>query len=400
MKRLLITSLFLVGCFTLIFAQTNDEFRELQKKQRDMLLKIEETTQLLAEVENSIESSLQYLKLLNQKVSLRKEYIAGINKEVEEIDREIEGIKNTIETQSGTLEKERQLYAKVVQGMQKNRYFQNKLLFVFSAESLAQSYRRFEYLKQIYNWQKTQLKAIKSKQDELGLKQKGLESKRAEKLALLTTQQKQDIKLFEEEKEQQELIEELKAEKVVLMSELKKQQGQESKLNELIEAVISGSSAAVTSANSGANGSVDQSKTAKKIENSKGKLPMPVPGNYLISGRFGEKQFAELDEKATVNSGVDIQALSGINANAVFDGEVSAIFNSEGYHTSVVIRHGDYVTVYANLADVHVKKGESVLAGQAVGTIYRDSAQGNVATLHFQIRKGKLRLNPEEWLRK
>jgi septal ring factor EnvC (AmiA/AmiB activator) len=144
----------------------------------------------------------------------------------------------------------------------------------------------------------------------------------------------------------------------------------------------------------------EEQTLSSKFEQNKGRLPFPVSGKYLITGRFGEQQYEELKQQTVTNGGINIQAMSNNDVKSVFGGEVSAVFAMAGYQNTVIIRHGEYLTVYSNLSSVFVKKGDQVTAGQSVGKIYTDSDAGNTSVLYFQIRKGKTKLNPEAWLRR
>lgn len=406
-KQILFILFFTVGSFSL-FGQ--DTSRELQNRQRDMLLQIEETSKQLDEANKNVSASLQQLALLNQKVVLRKQYIAGVNNEIADIEDEIYMVQEDIKDQVDDLNKEKERYALVLRGMQKNSYYKNKLLFILSAKSLTQSYRRFEYLKEIYVWQKKQLERIKRSQDELLSKEKNLEAKRSEKLSLLSVQQAEDMKLFEEEKKQQAIVDDLKQRQGVLQAELSKQKEQALELNRLIEGVITVDAESSAKNQEGEDRASGENKgdyamtsseqsLSSKFENNKGRLPYPVSGKYLITGKYGEQQYEELKQNTITNSGINIQALTNNDVKAVFEGDVSAVFALSGYHNSVIIRHGDYLTVYANLSSVFVKKGDKVSAGQTIGKIYTDRDAGNISTLYFQIRKGKTKLNPEVWLK-
>ena len=132
----------------------------------------------------------------------------------------------------------------------------------------------------------------------------------------------------------------------------------------------------------------------------KGKLPFPVTGKYTIVKRFGRQKHPTLPHVETTNSGIDLATGAGADVRCVFDGEVSAVFRPDGYNTVVVIRHGSYMTVYANLGTLSVSSGDKVKAGQTIGTVYADPNDDNRSVLHFEIRNQRQKENPELWLRK
>ena len=136
------------------------------------------------------------------------------------------------------------------------------------------------------------------------------------------------------------------------------------------------------------------------FESNRGKLPFPVKGNSTIVKKFGRQKHPRLPKVETNNPGIDIEASKGATVHAVFDGEVSQIFKLAGYNNVIVLRHGDYVTVYANIATLDVKKGDHVKTGQQLGKLYVDHADGDRSILHFELRREKEKKDPEMWLRR
>ena len=134
------------------------------------------------------------------------------------------------------------------------------------------------------------------------------------------------------------------------------------------------------------------------FEKNKGKLPFPLSGSYKIVAHFGRQKHPELRYVQTENSGIDIVTTPGTKARAVFNGVVSRIFVTPGYNSTIIVRHGNYLTIYANLSEVYVRAGEKVSTGQNLGKIYSDSQDGNRTILTFQLWKERKKLNPELWL--
>ena len=130
----------------------------------------------------------------------------------------------------------------------------------------------------------------------------------------------------------------------------------------------------------------------------KGRLPYPVTGRHTVVATFGEQQHQELKYVRTNNSGIDIQTSPGADARAVFNGTVTRVFTLPGYNNSIIVRHGNYLTVYSNLSQVYVKAGDQVSTRQALGRIFTDTDDGNATILHFQLWKEKQKQNPLPWL--
>lgn len=130
----------------------------------------------------------------------------------------------------------------------------------------------------------------------------------------------------------------------------------------------------------------------------RGNLPSPVKGNYSIVKRFGRQKHPDLKYVETNNPGIDIETAPNAAAVAVADGYVSDIFRLPGYNNIIMVRHGNFLTVYANLGTISVKKGDRVRRGSVLGTVYSDPEDGGRSILHFEIRNEKVKENPEVWL--
>ena len=157
---------------------------------------------------------------------------------------------------------------------------------------------------------------------------------------------------------------------------------------------------APTAAGASGVASDNLSVDGKDFGSCKGKLPFPVSGKYTIVKRFGRHKHPTLPHVETTNSGIDMATAAGASVRTVFDGEVSAVFRPDGYNNVVVIRHGRYMTVYANLGSLSVSTGQKVKAGQSIGTVYTDPNDNNRSVLHFEIRNQRQKEDPELWLRR
>lgn len=328
--------------------------------------------------------------------------------------------------------------------MYKRRSSQDKLLFILSADNFAQSLRRMRYLREYADWQKKQASEIIDKQKEIADKQKELEKTRSEKNALLGAREDESRKLQTEESSQKEEVQQLNKKQKQLQADLKKKKKQADALNRQIEkqiaeeiaraeaeakaareraaraernrlarekAAASGKKVPDTARETeqvreervaDTKGGYAMTKAEKRLSDdfagNKGRLPYPVSGRHTIVAAFGEQQHQELKYVRTNNSGIDIQTAPGADARAVFNGEVTRVFVVPGYNNSVIIRHGNYLTVYSNLSQVYVKAGDKVSTRQAIGKIFTDTEYGNATILHFQLWKEKTKLNPAPWL--
>lgn len=422
------------------YAQKSSAVRKLEQQRKEALADIEQTNQLLQETSKSAKSSLNRLNLIAKQILSRKKVISLLNQELDEIEKELMAIQGEIRRLKSQLGEKQTNYGKSMRGLYKRHSAQDKLLFVLSAENFSQSLRRIRYLREYADWQKRQANEIVAKQKEIDLKRQEMEKTRAEKRTLLGTRQEESKKLQSEEAAQKEEVQQLNKKQKDLKAALRKKQKQAEALNRQIEKQIAEEIARAEAearaarekaerearAQAVKNKAKELSNAAKSNEpireervaatkggyamtkaerqlsdnfgNNRGKLPYPVTGRYTVVATFGEQQHSELKYVRTSNSGIDIQTTPGADARAVFNGVVTRVFVVPGYNNSVIVRHGNYLTVYSNLSQVYVKAGDVVSTRQALGKIYADPEEGQATILHFQLWKEKTKLNPLPWL--
>jgi septal ring factor EnvC (AmiA/AmiB activator) len=306
------------------------------------------------------------------------------------------------------------------------RTTQYKMLLILSAEDLSQSYRRMRYLREYSDWQKEEAVRIVKKQNEIIRRKVQLEKSRKDKQQLLAQREDENKKLENEENLQQREVREINKRQKDLQRQLQQQRKEAEALDSQIENFIAedvrasekntaSSPKPAEKASSGATASKPSEPTpsvkgnyvmneseatlSKDFATNKGILPYPLTGNYKIVSRFGEHQHQELSHVRTSNNGVDIQTTAGSEARAIFKGVITRVFVMPGYNNNVIVRHGNYLTVYSNLSQVYVKAGDVVATRQTIGKIYTDTEKGNETVLHFEIWKERAKLNPETWVK-
>lgn len=416
---LLVVLLWSVG----MVAQKSEEVRRLEAQRQKTLEEIERTSRLLGETTKSAKSSLERLNLISKQILSRKKVITLLNQEIGVIDQQMRESQNRLDELGRELEQKKAAYAKSVNSLYRRGATQDKLLFILSAESFGQSLRRIRYLREYAEWQERQAHSIIEKREEIAQQRQALEKTRTEKQALLGTREQESAKLRVEEQEQKQEVQELNKRKSSLMAELKVKKKRADELNRQIEKQIAEEIAraeaearAAEAKRKKANqpvkageervaetkGGYAMTRAERELSGSfvsnKGRLPYPVTGRYMVVGTFGEQQHQELKYVRTNNSGIDIRTNAGADARAVFKGVVTRVFVVPGYNNSVIVRHGNYLTVYSNLSQVYVKAGDQVNTRQALGRIFSDPADGNATILHFQLWKEKTKLDPQPWL--
>ena len=397
---------------------------ELERRRKNAIEEIELTSLLLKEASATAKTSLNRLNLLTQQLLSRKKIVALLNEEVSVIDRRIKTMSDEIEILDKDLTLTKENYVKSMKNhQQEHRSAQYKMLLLLSADNLAQSYRRMRYLREYSDWQKEEAERIVKKQEVVQKRKDELEKTRKEKQDLLTQRENESKKIENEEQQQQKEVKDINKRQKDLQQQLQQKRREADALNRQIDKLISeeieNSEKRTSKTTSPETAASTTSKTAtpessstgnfvmteteialsNNFVNNKGKLPFPLNSRYTIVSTFGEHQHQELSHVRTNNNGIDIQTTAGAEARAVFKGVVTRIFVLAGYNNSVIVRHGNYLTVYSNLSQVYVKAGDVVDTRQPLGKIYVDAEKGNQTILHFQIWKERTKLNPIAWIR-
>lgn len=423
----------LLLCLTCLFlldasAQTDKKIKELESQRNELQQQIAESETLLRSTKKDVKSQLDNLALINGQIDERKKYISAIEKDVQTINGEIKTLQRQLKSLQQELNDKKDKYKASVQYMYRNKSIQEKLMFIFSAENLSQTYRRLRYVREYADFQRLQAVEIERKQKQVEVKKAELETTRAAKEQLLKESEAEKKKLEKQEKDKQTILNGLRRKQRGIQNEINKKRKTANQLNARIDRLIeqeiekarkraeeeARKKAREEAAKQGTKSSAKESVPAKpaakgtvdkfrmntedrqlsgSFEKNKGILPMPITGPYVIVGRYG--QYTVTKNVRLDNKGIDIRGKDGAKARAIFDGEVSAIFKYNGLN-NVLVRHGNYISVYCNLSTVSVGKGDKVKTRQEIGEVQKD-ASGN-PVLHFQLRKETTKLNPEVWL--
>lgn len=434
MKRFVVISCI---CFyvCVLTAQTTPKIRQLEKQRNELKQQIAESETLLQSTKNDVKSQLGNLALLSGQIEERQKYIQTIENDVKAIQQEISRLERDLKSLQKELKEKRQKYELSVKYIYRNKSIQDKLMFIFSAEDFGQMYRRLRYVREYADYQRLQGLQVQRKQKQVTEKANSLKNSRKAKEDLLKQGEAEKAKLEAQEQERKLILSGLQKKQRSIQSELAKQRRSADKLNAQIDRLIEieiekarkraeeearRKAEEARKKAEAAKGSTETSASTKKetvktsvekleaykvdsedrrlsssFEKNKGILPVPITGPYVVVGHYGQYQVKGLRNVKLDNKGMDIKGKAGANARAIFDGEVSAVFQYNGL-TNVLVRHGSYISVYCNLSTVRVKKGRLVRARDVLGEIHTN-AEGETI-LHFQLRKETVKLNPELWI--
>lgn len=464
----------------------------LQNEQAQVKKQLKQHERKLRQNEAAVKERLKNLMVINTEIEGKRKTIDTIRRDISALDNNITQLDKQIDGLQKQLEDRKDKYVRSMRYMHRNRSIQNQLMFIFSAKSFTQMYRRMRFMREYATYQRVQGEMVKATQAELTEKRDQLASAKQKKHTLLNRGEKERANLESKQTEQKQVVSTLQKEQKTIQQIIDKQRKRDAELNAKIDRLIAEemekarkraeaearrkaaaeaaakkraeelarkkaeaerenarrvaeakerearlkaeakaaenkSAAEKEEANRKAKAAEQERREAERkaendakaheremaeakksselvykldsedrrisgsFESNRGRLPMPITGPYRIVTHFGQYNVDGLKGVRLDNKGINIQGQAGAQARSIFDGEVSAIFNYGG--TAVVmVRHGNYISCYSNIAGVSVHRGQKVKARQALGSLGPDHV------LQFQLRREKAKLNPESWL--
>ena len=425
-RPLLLTLLLLLPAAILLAQTDSPAIGQLRQRRAGLQQRITQSEALLKTTTDDARSQLDALAALNSQVEERKRYIQALGRELDTLDNELRRLEQRIGRLKNELKQKQERYAASVRYLQQHRpSIQEKLLFIFSADGPGQMYRRLRYVREYADYQRRQGEDIARQRKQIDQRHAQMLKLRETKGALLKDREQEMRTLQAKEQEKEELVGKLQRKQRELQRELARQRREAQQLNERIDRLIAEEIEKArqralaeekkrkAEAERRRKQSADKPGTpAQKPEkqyvtdrsdqrltgsfaSNRGRLPVPISGPYVLTGHYG--RYSVMRNVVLDNKGIDLQGQPGAQARAVFDGRVAAVFQLNGL-TNVLVRHGEYISVYCNLAQAVVKAGDEVKARQPLGDVFSDGANGGRTVLHFQLRREKQKLNPEQWL--
>jgi len=273
-----------------------------------------------------------------------------------------------------------------------------KLMYILAGATISQSYQRYKYLKYISDYRIQKAGEIEAFIDELDIQQQQLDVLKNEKLEALEEKESEQGKLVGQRSRKAEMVNSLKRRESQLRGEIREKERIARELEARIREIIEEEARKLNSTNIYGALTPEQELVGNDFRKNKGKLPWPVEKGIITVG-FGRHEVPGLRGSSVQNNGVDITSSTGTEVRAVFEGEVTKVFAILGANYTVLIRHGEFLSVYQNLVNVRVKTGDKVLTKDRLGEAFTDESE-NVASVHFEVWQERTILNPEDWISK
>ena len=379
----------------------------LQQEKKQIEEEIAYTNKLLGQTQKNRRSTMDELAVLQQKIRQRERLINTIKAEVILLNNEINETTDSIFSLKVELKKLKEEYAKMIYYAYRNRSSYDRLVFLFSSRDFNQAYRRLKYFQQYGAYRRMQAELIIKTQASLLDKEQQLEQQKTDKQNLLAEEQNEKNLLENEKGDADRTVQNLSQKEKELKASLLAKEKAAAKLQKTIENIIAeeirlaeerARAEATSKTSSGFALTPEELQLSENFASNKGKLPWPTERG-IVSSTFGEHQHPVLPRVKIINNGIDILTSEGEYARAVFSGVVTRIISVPNFNNVVIIRHGEYLSVYSNLDEVMVSKGQEVRTKQNIGRVYTNQSE-NKTELHFELWKAKDLMNPSYWLAK
>lgn len=429
-------------CPGILSAQNSSRVKALKVRKNEVQQKINRSQTELNRTRKDVDSKIKSINFIDVQLESRLRYINEMEQKMLAVDKRIHDLELQVRTQEENLEKVKKRYKQSLVYARTNQAVQSPLIFIFSAKSVTQMYRRARYAREYAQYQRALGEQIGQKQKRLLADRGKLLAAKGEMAALVRETLQQRKLLFEQQQQQKEAVAGLQKHEKVLVDQINRQQRELAELDRKIDAVIAEeiekarrraeaerkrkaaeeaarkarAQAAQKKKGKTRAQKTDTRKSATKknediaggawrtpvdnvlssnFQKNKGRLPVPITGSYMISGHFGTYNVPGLKNVRLDNKGTNFVGQKGARARAIFDGEVTAVFQYSGTY-NVLIRHGSYISVYCNLSSVIVRNGQTVRTRDLIGAVAEDGS--GKCVLHFQLRKERTKLNPEQWI--
>lgn len=406
---------------------TKQKKEQLQDQMKTLRKEIADMEKQLAQTSTQKKENLQQVEILTEKIKKREDLISNYSSQIDDLEDNISNTEQKIEDETVQIEQMKKDYAQMLRKTYSNLALQNQYSFLISSSSFNEAIARYNYLKRISEYRRQKTEELDQFIHDLQDRKLSLENSKKKKVGLLEAQSEQKQKLEGEKEQTDKMIAQLsdKEKKQRRYVELKNKAAQalNAKIEKIIEDEIKSArkkaedaakkkTLAEAKAKSGTTTTIlpktpahtetvlmsakDQ-ELSTDFAGNKGKLPWPVAKGAIV-GAFGKHEHPTLKGVFVENNGLDIKADEGAHGRAVFKGSVVSVFSLPTTQTCIIVKHGEYFTVYSNIAEAAVKSNDNLITKQNLGVLYTDKSDNKLTKVHIEIWKGTTKLNPAEWL--
>ena len=391
--------LVLIGSAVTLSAQNK---KELEEQRNQTIKEIELSNKLLKEKQKEKKLNLNQLQILKKQIRNRENLILNYKTEIRILSNEIGDKQAEITKLEAEIKEIKDEYANLIISAYNNKHSYDKWMFIFSAKDFNQAYRRLKYIQQFTDYRKKQIDLIEEKQDLANTKIDELTIDKSKKEELLALEKSEQRKLDREKDNVSKVVNELGKKERLLRADIRRKEKEAKRIKSVIDKILAEEKRKREEALKN-KGDVkfaltpEEALISENFDKNKGMFPWPTERG-IVTNTYGEHEHPVLKGIKTHNNGIDISTVKESVVRSIFKGEVRDVWAIQGKNMAVIIKHGEYFSVYQNLKDVKVKTGDKVESKQEIGTVYTDTNDGNKTVLHIEIWKGSNSQDPQLWL--
>lgn len=376
-----------------LWGQSKEDLQQQKQKAYD---EIRLARELMEKTAAQRSSTVNQVRLLQKGINARARLITTLQGELELTNESISETELRIRELSRENDRNREEYARLIYYAFRNHTEYEKLMYILAGASISQSYQRYKYLKYISDYRVKKAKEIETTIAELDRQRDQLNDFRNEKLETLEVKASEQEKLVGQRSRENALIDDLQRKETQLREEISEKERIARELESRIREIIEEEASRLNAGNTYGALTPEQELVGQDFRMNQGKLPWPVEKGIITVG-FGRQEIPGLRGSSVQNNGIDITSTPGTEVRSVFAGEVTKVFAILGANYTVLIRHGEFLSVYQNLVNVRVKTGDKVVLKEPLGEAFTDEKE-QVATMHFEVWQERTILNPEDWI--
>lgn len=399
MKLFKSTTIFLV-CFILLFLcviiHAQEPAEKLRKSRENTLKEIEYANKLLLETQGKTNESLNEINLINHRLKKRKEYVLGMEVEVNIISSLMDENMNSANLMQQEISKIKRIYGKMIYNLYRNRSLNYRIMYFLASENMNQFYKRLRTIKIYNNYLRNRRITLEELKNDLLRKNIELEKLKGEKDVLVKSARRESVTIEREMNEKRKLVLQLKKKQKEIENEIREKEKTARKLENELKKIIEEERRKIRATGTKELLTPEEKIISSDFAKNEGRLPWPTERG-VITGQYGEHQHPDYKLVTIRNEGVYISTSKGESARAIFKGVVSRVFAIPGENYTVLIKHGEYYTLYHNLVNVKVKTGQSVNMKEIIGTVFTNE-KTKETILYFQVWKETEKNDPELWL--
>jgi len=385
-------------CFVLGSVASAQSKEDLQSQKQKAFDDLKLARELMEKTTAQRSSSIQQLRILQQGINSRSKVISTLESEVDLYSKNIQNTQLRIDQLTVENKRNKEEYARLIYYAYRNHTDYEKLMYILAGSTISQSYQRYKYLKYIGEFRVRKASEIEASIIELDVQQKSLNTQKSEKLSLMEDKESEQGKLISQRGSKTSMINSLRRRESELNREIEEKERIARELEARIREIIEEEARKSNSNNVYGTLTPEQELVGNDFRKNKGKIPWPVDKGIITIG-YGNHEIPGLRGSSVKNNGVDITSSPGTEVRAVFEGEVTKVFGILGANYTVLVRHGEFLSVYQNLVNVRVKTGDKVLTKEKLGEAFTNE-NDQLANIHFEVWQERNILNPEEWISK